>query len=190
MNIHLQKDKQEQFIGKIKRARLYRKTVIIFSVLLNIFLLARMTNTKVEKIVEREYYFNHLLIDKVYDLNNYESYADPSSTLGLRFKKLYDNYLKDKTKPKRTFYNSQQELDAYWQRACINNIRKIHNLLARIEDIERSLSIISDGRSDDLKYFELLAERSQHKEKLSEMSNFYAKFITNYTYDTIVKTID
>ena len=190
MNLHLQKEKRDIFIRKIKRARTYRKGVIIFSILLNVFLLAKMTNMKVERIIEREYYFNQETIDKVYSINNYPSYADPSSDLGLRFKKLYDSYSKDKDKPKSSFYSTGHELDEYWERTCVNNIRKIRNITSRIEDIEMAINIMSDSRQDTSKYFQLLVEKEQYKERLAEMSNFYAKFISNYTYDKITKTID
>lgn len=190
MNPHLQKEKRQKFLKKIKRIRFYRKSIIIFSVMLNVFLLAKITNTKAERIIEREYYFNQESIDKVYNLNNYTSYADQSSDLGLRFKKLYDVYSKDKDKPKISFYDDKQKIDAYWERNCINTLRKIHNINARVEDLESAISAICDGRKDTQKYFDLLVENRQYKEKLAEMSNFYAKFISNYTYDIIVKTLD
>jgi hypothetical protein len=190
MNPHLQKEKRNAFILKIKRLRTYRKAIIIFSVMLNVFLLSKITNSKVERIIEREYYFDQDSVDKVYNLNNYASYADQSSDLGLRFKKIYTAYLKDKDKPKSSFYDTKQQLDNYWERNCINTLRKIHNINSRIEDLETAISIICDGRKDTQKYFDLLVEKQQYKDQLAEMSNFYAKFISNYTYDTITKTID
>jgi hypothetical protein len=153
-------------------------------------LLTKATNTRVEKIVEKEVYFNNLSIDKVYDLAHYDSTATPSESLDKRLDRLYVNYLKVKDNPKSTFYNKEQELDPDWERTCVNNLRKIHGIASKLEVIENSISILCDGKEESTKYFELLVENKQYHDRLEEMSNFYAKFISNYMYDKIIKSID
>lgn len=163
--------------------------IIILSILLNILLLFKLSNM-IDQKEEEKLLLSQKKIDKIYHLGNYQSYADQSSNLDLRFNKLYKSYLKDKTKPKRSFYNAKKELDGYWRIKCIHTLRKIHNIHSRIEDIEFVISEVAKIDPEVHESFKLLVKNKGYAEKLTEMSNFYAKFISNHTYDIIIKTID
>jgi hypothetical protein len=143
-----------------------------------------------ERVIEREYYFNTTLIDKAYNLHNYSSISDSSSDMQERVDKLFNKYVTDKVLPKSAFYEKNNTVNAKWQTYCVNKVRRIYSIKTMVSVIDQTMTIMLAEKKDSLKYFELLQAKSAYDEKISEMSNFYAKFIANYTYDSIVKTID
>jgi hypothetical protein len=179
---------KEHLIKKIKLIRKLRKFGIAASILLNVILLTKFTNTEI--IIEREYYLNTALIDKAYSLHNYPSMTDSSSDVQERFDKLTKQYEKDKTLSKTSYYKKNGDIDEDWERYCIKSVRRILSIKSRIETISTTLDLMLQEKQDYYKYYELLVYQKAYDEKLSEMSNFYAKFIANYTYDNIIKTID
>lgn len=128
-------------------------------------------------------------IRKIYDLNNYKSTSYESKTLLQRIDRMHDEYMRDKISTKESRY-LDGEIDPSWQKKCIVNLRRISVISAKLEIIER---ILNTTIAEDVKAkqeIDMLIEQKGYHEKLMDMSNFYAQFVSEETYNVIQTTLD
>lgn len=159
--------------------------LLIFSLLVNVcFMYVVIIQSRMNIGDDKEDNF----INVVYDLGNYKSTSYENQTLKQRMDRMYDEYLKDKKATKESYYNNG-EVDAYWKKKCVNSVRRIMVLGTKIEMIEKMLNITStnDKKKQDI---DMMIENKGYHEKLLDMSNFYAGFLNNETYQVIQTTLD
>ena len=130
-------------------------------------------------------------LQDAYDFSKYDSVAYQNQKLSTRFNRLYEQYLKDKSQPNDTS-STDGVVDAGWNRQCQNNLRRIMVLSGDLQIIETTInSIIEKSDAPDAKnVFDVLVEAKGYHEKLADMSNFYAKFVSEEFYTRIQQSLD
>jgi len=133
-------------------------------------------------------------IDKVYNLYNLDTiygYEQTSIPLKQRIHMVYDGYIKDHASPDYSYYKDDRvTLAAGWHTHCFFQLRRITSLQARVKDIENVIySINNDGDFQDGELDKMIRDK-KFEDVLSEMSNYYARFITQEDYKSIVETVD
>jgi len=130
-------------------------------------------------------------VTAVYDLRKYESTSYPNQNLEVRFNRIYEQYLKDKQSPVDDYY-TDGKVDEYWYKKCMSNLKRIVVLSAKIQIIETTLNNVIDASeaADVKKELDLLVETKGYHEKLLDMSNFYARFLSDESYAMVQQTLD
>ncbi len=162
--------------------------LLIFSLIVNVgFLYVRYDSAPEIVLAKNESVT--AFVQRVYDFNNYKSSAYEQKTLQQRFDRLYSEYLKDKINPKESFYHNGV-VDSDWSRKCFNNIKRITVITAKLDILENVInaSVINDEKAKQ--EFDLLVEKKAYRDKLLDMSNFYAQFLTEEQYNYAQSTID
>lgn len=124
----------------------------------------------------------------IYVLTNYNSSSYETQNLQQRLDRLYIQYLKDKQVSKKDYYHNGK-IKIYWQKKCISNLRRISVIFSKIEIIEKVI-ILSIKDEKEKQKFDLLIEQNGYHEKLMDMSNYYAQFISDDIYNSLQTTLD
>lgn len=161
--------------------------LLLVSLLINVGSIYMLKTQSVNDIIKDNSNQNYL--EYLYDLNNYVSTSYETKKLKDRLDRLYKQYLKDKNLP-REYYYVNGRVENYWSKKCISNLRRIAVISAKVELIEE---IINNLIKNDLKAkqeFDMIVERREYHEKLIDMSNFYARFVSDETYTSIQNSLD
>jgi hypothetical protein len=121
------------------------------------------------------------------DLSNYSSVSYKSQNLLQRYNKLYKEYLSDKEKPDSYHYKKSDADAKDWKRYCNVKLRKIINIKTRLVDIEHLLEKNYPSQFDDI---QKIIQDTKHEESLSDMSNYYARFVSSEAYDYLLQSSD
>jgi len=123
-------------------------------------------------------------IENVYNVNNYASVASEGKTATFVLKNLENQYLKDRTIPDDKKYSKQGVINKPWRLHCYAQLRKIIFLKARIEDIERTILYLNYNKTDLI--YDIYA-KAGYDEILSDLSNYYSRFLTEGQYSYVLK---
>ena len=176
----------------VKGLRLKRKTksvLFVLSLLINIYALHEIVYFSESKtiIVKSNEDTQKETVDKIYNLSNYKSVSKFSATAQDRFNRLVKAYEEAIKAPRETKYDGSI-VKKDWGIHCKDRVRRIINLQSRVYDLERVLeNIFNDVDSTHL--MDAIREKG-YEEKLSEMSNYYAGFLDEYSYNLIVQSAD
>lgn len=122
-----------------------------------------------------------------YDLNNLRSASPDKNSLNQRFDILYRDYLIDKQQSEYSYYNKDTNtVNKEWADLCVSKLKKITIIQIRIDDTERCISSMT---GDSASLSEKVKEK-KYEERLSDMSNYYSKFISFDSYKRILNTMD
>jgi len=132
----------------------------------------------------------HSKLEKIYDLSNFKSFSYPTQTLEYRLERMYNIYLVDKETPRNKRYTNSGKIDNDWKRRCTITLRRISVINAHLGVLENTIKLASGNDEDFKQDLDLLIEKKQYRDKLMDMSNFYARYLTSYQYDYVVKTQD
>ena len=178
----------------VRTLRLKRKTksiLFVLSLLANVFALQRLISfnmdAKTTVIVKNSDDTQKSMVDKVYNLSNYKSVSKYSATAQDRYTRLLKAYTEDMEVPKERRYVGN-EVSTEWSRYCKDRVRRIVNLQSRVYDLEIVLDNLFSG-VDSTQMTDAIKARG-YEDKLSEMSNYYAGFLDEYSYNLIVQTAD
>lgn len=162
--------------------------LLFFSLVVNVgFLYVRYDSTP--EVVPEKKESNSSFIQRVYDLDKYKSSAYESKNLQQRFDRLYNEYLKDKTNSKESFYRNGV-VDSDWSRKCFNTIKRITVITAKVDTLETVINYAIANDDKAKQEFDLLIEKKAYHDRLLDMSNFYAQFLTEEQYNYAQSTID
>jgi hypothetical protein len=129
-------------------------------------------------------------LGEVYDLKNFKSSSYPTQHLERRLDRMYKAYLIDKKTSRNKRYTKEGKIGRDWKRRCTITLRRISVINAHLSIIEETLKL-SVGDDESAKQdLDILIEEKQYRDKLMDMSNFYARYLTSYQYDYVVKTQD
>lgn len=129
-------------------------------------------------------------IEKMYDIDKYNSFSSEKQSLKKRIDKLYSQYLRNKELTPTDFYEENGFLKDYWNKTCVTNMRKINTIISRLEILEKSIQYSLTDDEEALCYFENIITKKEYHEKLRTMSNFYSKFLPEETYNFLKMTTD
>jgi hypothetical protein len=179
----------------IKRLKFKRKTVAVLfslSLLINAYVIHRLIvlndETKTTVVVKNNDETQKSMVDKIYNLSNYRSVSKYSASAQDRFNKLDKAYSQDIETPKEKLYSANGNVKGDWARYCKDRVRRIVNLQSRVYDLETVLDSFFNGV--DKTSLTTAIKSKGYEEKLSEMSNYYASFLDEYSYNLIVQTVD
>lgn len=180
--------------SKVKSLRLKRKTksvLFLLSLFANIYAIHRYVVFNIDKqtivIVKTNEDTQKNMVEKIYNLNNYKSVSKFSATAQDRFNKLVKAYNDDIQTPKERRYSGNY-VKKDWERYCKDRVRRIVNLQSRVYDLETVLDNMFSG-VQNTQMTEAIKTKG-YEDKLSEMSNYYAGFLDEYSYNLIVQTAD
>ncbi len=154
--------------------------LLTISLIANYGLIYRMENRTVSDVIVNNH--GSAYVDSIYDLRNYSSTSYEGKTLDQRIDRLYQEYKKDKQATKESYYDDGK-IDPFWQKKCLNNLRRISVIGAKIDIIEKILYLTVKDNVKAKQEIETLIEKKDYHEKLMDMSNFYAQFVSGETYD-------
>ena len=179
----------------IRRLKFKRKTIVVLfslSLLINAYsiheLIVFNDATKTTVVVKNNNDTQKSMVDKIYNLSNYRSVSKYSASAQDRLDKLSKAYAQDIETPKEKLYSANGNVKSGWARYCKDKVRRIVNLQSRVYDLETVLDSFFNGV--DKTSLTLAIRAKGYEEKLSEMSNYYASFLDEYSYNLIVQTVD
>jgi hypothetical protein len=158
--------------------------IILFaSVFTNVYFLFDRPEKQVAVVMEKPVNFGNVL-----DLSNYPSVSRNSQTLSRRFSILYKAYLNDKSTPDFSHnINNTRQIKKEWVSYCKIQLKKVISIKARVRDLELVLINNYPDKIDDI---ELIIQDKKYEEHLADMSNYYAKFISEEEYRSITNSMD
>ena len=167
------------------------KILFYFSLLLNLSFIyvtksVIPSNTHIIPIKDKK----EFALDKIYDLQNFKSASYPTQNLEKRLDRMYSAYLIDNKTNRNKRYTKEGEISRDWKRRCTITLRRISVINAHLNIIEDSLKLAVGDNESAIQDLDVLIEKKQYRDKLMDMSNFYARYLTSYQYDYIVKTQD
>jgi ribosomal protein L30/L7E len=178
----------------VKTLRLKRKTksiLFVLSLIINAYCINKMVlfnnESKTTVIVKNNDATQKSMVEKIYSLSNYKSVSKFSATAEDRYNKLIRAYSEDSLTPRERRY-SEGVVKRDWERYCKDRVRRIVNLQSRIYDLEKVLENMFNG-VDNTQMMDAIKAKG-YEEQLSEMSNYYASFLDEYSYNLIVQTAD
>lgn len=134
-------------------------------------------------------YLEHKTSDALdlYDLNQFYSVYNYDTTIKRRFDNLYKTYMKDKESPDESYYSKGDgKIDPWWQHNCLSNLKKIVVMRTRIRDIEHCIIIFTEKESA---VADMIKEK-RYEELLADMSNYYSRFVSVESYNSILHSMD
>lgn len=166
-----------------RRYKITQNLILLASLIANtVFFYVYKTGSHIT-IIERPIVFEEAL-----NLETYTSISYPNQNLQKRYNNLYKRYLEDKARPNSYYYTGDgKTIDKAWKTYCRTQLKKIIFIKARIRDIEQLLETTYPDRTEKLQN---IIEENKHEETLSDMSNYYARFLTAEEYNYIIKTMD
>lgn len=164
-----------------RKYSIFQNGLLVFSIILNISFFFMIIQKK--KPIQIVHTIN---IEKALDINNYPSISYSKQTVLKRFNKIYKQYLSDIQDPDH-IHIKDGIVDEQWYRYCSDRVRRIINIKSRIRDIEILLETQYPEKIDEI---EDVVKKNRHEEILSEMSNYYARFIRAEAYEYILKSSD
>lgn len=162
-------------------------SLLIFSLMINIGFLYVHCDVVSQIVVKSD--TDPSLVVKVYDLTKYKSSSYEKKNLQERLDRLYNEYLKDKANPKESYY-IDGNVDPYWVIKCAKNIKRITVIMAKIDMLESVLNFVVDNQEKMKQELDVMIEKKAYRDKLLDMSNFYAQFLTEEQYQYAQTTID
>lgn len=115
------------------------------------------------------------------------SVSTERASLKQRVDRLYREYLTDKQSPDYTYYvKSTNRVDKWWADSCVSKLRKIVSIRTRIRDIEQCINIVTG----DPNVLADTVREKRYEEILSDMSNYYSRFVSVESYKYILTTMD
>ncbi len=178
----------------VQTLRLKRKTksiLFLISLIANVYAAQKIITynwlAKTTIIVKDNGDTQKNMVDKIYNLKNYKSVSKFSATTEDRYSRLIRAYEDDVQTPKEKRYSGSL-VKGDWNRYCKDRVRRIVNLQARVYDLETVLDNMFNGVESSQMNESIKAKG--YEEKLSEMSNYYASFLDEYSYNLIVQTTD
>lgn len=164
-----------------RRYKIFQNVLLIMSLAINgIYFFIKQT--PVINIIERNIDFKTAL-----DLSKYNSITNINQTLKKRYDKLHSRYLDDKSTPDSSHYNKNRLVNQEWASHCKLQLRRIISIKSRVKMIENLLQTSYPDKEDQI-YTAI--QEAHYDEVLADMSNYYARFVSSYEYDYIVKTFD
>jgi hypothetical protein len=125
-------------------------------------------------------------IREYYSLDGVRSITGSTSALQI-YKKLKKCYDEDLKLPNYARYTKTREIDPEWRRNCIRSLRKVIILKMRVDDLEKAIIILNPEYQERS---EALFSDKKYSENLSDMSNYYAGFLTQEDYDAIIRSFE
>jgi hypothetical protein len=122
-------------------------------------------------------------------MKNYGSISNSSKhNMQQRYNILYKRFLEDKSKPDSSYYTKSKKIvDSEWRKYCFSQLRKVIYIKIRVRDLEILLENTYPNHVEEL---QKLIEQNHNEETLSDMSNYYARFLTMEEYQYLIKTMD
>lgn len=166
--------------------------LLIASLVFNVFILFKYDYLKLKKSVPAEainpdFYQKHPTLLSV---------ADPSQNLFDRVAKIKKQYDYDKQKPDYDYYEPDHvTVKKDWFLYCLKQSRKITNITTRLEQQSLTLHFLNGERPVDEESGPTDAEKAEQDivnvvDTLNDMSNYYAKFLSNEAYRSIMQLSD
>ena len=87
-------------------------------------------------------------------------------------------------------YTPSGKINKDWKRRCTITLRRISVINAHLSIIENSVELFSGNDKKIKQNLDILIEEKQYRDKLMDMSNFYARYLSSYQYDYVIKTQD
>jgi len=168
-----------------------RTAILILSLFVNGYLIHKLElfnrESKSTVIVKTDGVVQKEMVSKIFNLSNYKSVSKFSASAQDRFDRLVRGYAEDSKTPKEKRYINGKLRDD-WSRRCVDRVRRITNLQARVYDLEVVLGILFNGV--EATHVTEAMEATKYEERLAEMSNYYAGFLDEYSYNLIVRRVD
>lgn len=174
------------------RFKMVVNVLLISSLVFNGYILIQYEYLRLKKSIPAEsidaaFYQQHLSLMSV---------TEPSQNLFDRCARLEKQYAEDKQQRDETYYEADGEkLKREWLFYCINRIRKIVNIENRLEQHSIALHYINGNQTNPPEHEMTPSEQAEQETldaigRLNDMSNYYAKFLSNETYKTITLSTD
>jgi hypothetical protein len=180
--------------NRVRSLRLKRKTksiLFMLSILANIYAFQKVfllsEESKKTIIITTEQSTQIDMVDRIYNLKKYKAVSKFNTSVEDRYKRLLRIYGEDQQTSKEKHYAGEEVKDQ-WEQHCRDMVRRIINLQARVLDLEVVLDSMFVG-VDTTQLTEAIRSKG-YEDKLSEMSNYYAGFLDEYSYNRIVQTTD
>lgn len=179
-------------VSKLRFKRKTRSILFLLSLLGNVYAIQRIivfnNQLKTTVIIKDSEEAQKSMVEKIYNLNNYKSVSKFSATAQDRYDKLIKAYNDDIQTTKEKRYTANGNIKADWSRYCKDRVRRIVNLQSRVYDLETVLDNTFSG-VDNSQMTDAIKAKG-YEDKLSELSNYYAGFLDEYSYNIIVQTTD
>ena len=140
-------------------------------------------SSKVEELSGQREKVSIAEIENVYNVSNYESVISSSKTMEEGFRLLQNKLMKDRSIPDDEKYDKNGLILKEWRLHCYGQLRKIIFLKTRISDIERTILYLNYNKTDLI--YDIYEKRGYH-EALSDLSNYYSKFLTEGQYSYVI----
>ncbi len=167
--------------------------ILLFaSFILNGYFISRFDFLRLKKPIPAES-INPVFYEQAPSLR---SSANPDEDLFDRSARLKKQYELDRLQPDYSHYESDREkLKREWLLYCIAKVRKIKNIEARLDQHAVALIFINGEKSSthegDVTPIEKSLEQTYALiSELDDISNYYAKFLSNETYRSILQGTD
>jgi len=138
---------------------------------------------KIEELSAQKTKSSIVEIENVYNVSNYESVISSHKTMEEGFKLLQNRLMKDRSISDDKKYSENGVILKEWRLHCYGQLRKIIFLKTRLSDIERTILYLNYNKTDLI--YDIYEKRG-YDEALSDLSNYYSKFLTEGQYSYII----
>jgi len=129
-------------------------------------------------------------LEEIYDLKNFKSSSYPTQHLERRLDRMYKGYLIDKKVSRNKRYTKEGKIERGWKRRCMITLRRISVINAHLGVLENTIKMSVGDNESAKQDLDMLIEQKQYRDKLMDMSNFYARYLTSYQYTYVQQTQD